>query len=77
MSKPRPRSHFAEGHKQAADGFVLAGGFAFAVAFFWLIGLWVGRRIGLDPWLQLAGIVIGWVVGFMHVYYWTREVDKK
>lgn len=72
MTQHRPRSHFGQAQQQATEGLVLAGGFAFAVGLFWWLGWRVEGWVGGKPWVQIAGVLIGWVLGFMHVYYWTR-----
>lgn len=75
MTQHRTRSHLGQGQQQATEGLVLAGGFAFAVGFFWWLGRLMEGWIGLSPWIQITGLVVGWILGFMHVYYWTK--DKK
>ena len=45
----------------------LAFEFAGAVVLFWLIGRWVEGRLGLEPWGQVTGAVIGWIGGALHV----------
>lgn len=47
----------------------LAFEFAGAVLLFWLVGRFVDSRFNIEPWGQVVGAVIGWVGGFLHVYY--------
>ena len=53
-------------------GMSLAFEFAGAVFLFWLIGRLVDNRFGIEPWGQVVGSIIGWVGGFLHVYYRTK-----
>ena len=55
-------------------GMSLAFEFAGAVFLFWLIGRFLDNRLGIEPWGQVTGAVIGWVGGFLHVYYRTKGV---
>lgn len=41
-------------------GFVLIGGIALG----YLAGAWLDRRLGTDPWLAVAGVVLGAAAGF-------------
>ncbi|MGH2819819.1 MAG: AtpZ/AtpI family protein [Actinomycetota bacterium] len=43
--------------------------FAGAVALFWFLGSRVDAWLGIEPWAQVVGGVIGWVGGILHVYY--------
>lgn len=58
-----------------ARGMSLAFEFVGAVFLFWLAGRFVDDRLGTEPWLQVVGALIGWVGGFLHVYYRTKGVD--
>ena len=46
----------------------LAFEFATAVALFWFLGRLVDNRLGIEPWGQVVGSVVGWVGGIFHVY---------
>jgi Putative F0F1-ATPase subunit Ca2+/Mg2+ transporter len=52
-----------------ARGFSLAFEFAGAVLLFWLVGRFVDNRFDIEPWGQVVGAVIGWVGGFLHLYF--------
>ncbi len=58
---------------EAARGLSLAFEFTGAVFLFWFLGRLLDNWLGLGPWGQLTGTLIGWFGGFMHVYYATRE----
>ena len=49
-------------------------GFEFVIGamLFWLLGRFVDGRFGTEPWGQVVGAVVGWVAGFLHVYYKTK-----
>jgi F0F1-type ATP synthase assembly protein I len=64
---------FGKASGDAAKGLSLAFEFAGAVFMFWFLGRLVDNWLGTDPWGQLAGTLIGWAGGFLHVYYATRE----
>ena len=53
----------------AGMGMSLAFEFAGAVALFWFLGFLVDRWLGIEPWGQVTGGVLGWVGGVTHVYY--------
>lgn len=57
-----------------SKGFSLAFEFAGAVLLFWLIGRFVDNRFDIEPWGQVVGAVIGWVGGFLHVYYKSKGI---
>lgn len=52
----------------AAMGLSLAFEFAAAVALFWFAGKLVDEWLGITPWAQLVGSILGWVGGILHVY---------
>lgn len=55
-----------------SKGFSLAFEFVGAVLLFWLVGRFVDNRFDTEPWGQVVGAVIGWVGGFLHIYYKTK-----
>jgi F0F1-type ATP synthase assembly protein I len=42
--------------------------FAASIIFFLLGGMWLDRRLGTDPWLLIAGVMVGGVAGFWSIY---------
>ena len=59
-----------------ARGLTLAFEFTGAVVLFWLLGRWIDGRLGIAPWAQIAGTLLGWVGGFLHVYYKLKGDEK-
>jgi F0F1-type ATP synthase assembly protein I len=61
------------GHRGRYDfvgqGLSLAFEFVGAVFLFWFAGRLLDNWLGIDPWGQVAGAVIGWIGGTLHVYY--------
>lgn len=73
---PRPQPFVDFSHNStagAARGMSLAFEFAGAVFLFWLVGRWADTRLGTEPWGQIIGSLIGWLGGFLHVYYKTQR----
>ena len=60
----------------AAKGLSLAFEFAGAVFMFWFLGRLVDNWLGIEPWGQIAGAVLGWVGGTLHVYYAAQRREK-
>jgi F0F1-type ATP synthase assembly protein I len=58
-----------------ARGLTLAFEFTGAVVVFWLIGRWIDGWFGIGPWAQIVGSVVGWVGGFLHLYYKVQRLD--
>jgi F0F1-type ATP synthase assembly protein I len=55
----------------------LAFEFAGAVFLFWFLGRLVDDWLDIEPWAQVTGAVLGWVGGFLHVYYATQKGRTK
>lgn len=51
----------------------MAFGFVGVVLLFWLGGRWLDDRLGSDPWLQVVGALVGWVLGVVTVYYMVQK----
>jgi F0F1-type ATP synthase assembly protein I len=64
-------SHMAD----AASGLTLAFEFAGAVFLFWFLGRLVDNWLGIEPWGQVIGSLIGWAGGFLHVYYKAGRIS--
>jgi F0F1-type ATP synthase assembly protein I len=58
---------------EAAKGLSLAFDFAGAVFIFWFLGRLLDNWLHIDPWGQVVGSLVGWVGGFLHVYYATKD----
>lgn len=61
------------GRPEFARGLSLAFEFAGAVFLFWLLGWLVDSWLGTEPVAQIIGSLLGWVGGFLHVYYATKS----
>lgn len=61
----------ARSRAELGRGLSLAFEFAGAVALFWLFGRLIDGWLGTEPWAQVVGSVLGWIGGFLHVYYQT------
>jgi F0F1-type ATP synthase assembly protein I len=59
----------AKGLTQASWGLSVALGFAVIVVVSWLAGRVLDDWLGTDPWFQVVGAVIGWLLGTVVVYY--------
>jgi F0F1-type ATP synthase assembly protein I len=59
----------------AASGLSLAFEFAGSVFLFWFLGRLVDNWLEIEPWGQVVGSVIGWVGGFVRIYYKTQRDD--
>lgn len=55
----------------------LAVEFAAAVALFWFLGRLVDNWLGIEPWGQVTGGVIGWIGGIVHVYVSVERREAK
>ena len=56
-----------------ARGLSLAFEFAGAVLLFWFLGRLIDNWLGIEPWGQVVGSVLGWVGGILHVYYKSQS----
>jgi F0F1-type ATP synthase assembly protein I len=74
MSKP-PGRYSSRG--EAAKGMSLAFEFAGAVFLFWFLGRLVDNWLGTEPWGQIVGALLGWVGGFLHVYYASQNRSSR
>jgi len=61
---------------QTARGLSLGIEFAGAVFIFWFLGRLVDNWLGTEPWCQVVGAVLGWVGGFLHVYYAAQNRSR-
>ncbi len=83
MSQPpnRPDSSRSEGYgagmargmSQASRGLSVAFGFVGVVVVFWLAGRQIDSWLGSEPWAQLVGAIVGWVLGVVTVYYMAKQ----
>ena len=59
----------ARGMSQASQGLSLAFGFVIAVLAFWFAGRLLDGWLDTEPWFQVVGAVVGWVLGVFVVYH--------
>ena len=69
----QPSSRDRSARAGVAKGMTLAFEFAGAVFLFWWIGRWIDGWLGIEPWAQVTGSLVGWLGGFLHVYYATQR----
>jgi F0F1-type ATP synthase assembly protein I len=70
--RPAPESMGAamsKGMSQASYGLSVAFGFVAVVMISWGIGRWIDGLLGIAPWAQVVGAIVGWVAGVVVVYY--------
>jgi len=68
-----PQGGYRGSRAEAARGMSLAFEFAGAVFLFWFLGRLVDNWLDIEPWAQVVGALLGWVGGFLHVYYATKK----
>ncbi len=66
---PRPgRGHGSGSPRGAGDYLGVGFQFGASIVFFLLVGQWLDRRLGTDPWLLLLGVFVGAGAGFYSLY---------
>ncbi|HEX8432133.1 MAG TPA: AtpZ/AtpI family protein [Longimicrobium sp.] len=70
MAEPDPKRPAVKTGGGATAGDLAGVGLQFAATIlcFLLLGMWLDRRLGTDPWLMLAGVMLGGVGGFWSMY---------
>lgn len=63
----------AKGMSQASRGLSVAFGFVAVAVAFWFAGRWLDGWLGSEPWFQIVGAFVGWVLGVVTVYYAVRR----
>lgn len=66
----------AKGMSQASHGLSVAFGFVGVVLAFWFLGRWVDGLLGIEPWAQIAGAIVGWVLGVVTVFYMAKSMRQ-
>jgi hypothetical protein len=57
-------------------GLALGFEFAAAVALFWWLGSLVDGWLGIEPWGQIVGSILGWVGGTIHVVVGAQRMEE-
>jgi F0F1-type ATP synthase assembly protein I len=80
VSERPERSSFSrdagKGFSQASEGLALAFGFVVPVIILWLIGRGLDGWLGIEPWAQIVGAVLGWGLGFLYVYFAAQRASR-
>jgi F0F1-type ATP synthase assembly protein I len=67
----------AKGMSQASHGISVAFGFVGVVVAFWFLGRWIDDLLGIEPWAQVAGAIVGWVLGVVTVFYMATSMKHE
>lgn len=51
--------------------------FAAAVVVCLLAGWWADGKLGTSPWLTLAGVILGSIVGFWSIYRMAKNLERE
>ncbi len=65
----------ARGMSQASRGLSVALGFVGVAVAFWFLGRWLDGLLGTEPWIQVAGAIVGWGLGVVTVYYMAKNTQ--
>jgi F0F1-type ATP synthase assembly protein I len=65
----------SRGMNQASRGLAIAFGFVAAVVIFFFAGRLVDSWLGIEPWAEVVGSIIGWVAGVVVVFYAVQRPD--
>ncbi|HJR46174.1 MAG TPA: AtpZ/AtpI family protein [Actinomycetota bacterium] len=63
----------ARGSSQASEGLALAFGFVAAVLGCWFAGRVLDGWLDTEPWFQVVGSIVGWVLGVFVVLQTARH----
>lgn len=67
----------AKGMSQASQGLSVAFGFVGVALGFWFLGRWVDDLLGIEPWAQIVGAILGWVLGVVTVFYMAKSMRDR
>jgi ATP synthase protein I len=68
MPDQKSRGHGPGSPGNAGDYLGVGFQFGASIVFFLLVGQWLDRRLGTDPWLLLLGVFVGAAAGFYSLY---------
>lgn len=58
------------------DGWMRAGSFASSLIAGTLLGYFLDRWLGTEPWLVLVGILVGAYAGFLRIWEYIKELNE-
>jgi F0F1-type ATP synthase assembly protein I len=58
---------------QASRGLSMAFGFVGVMLLFFGAGKLIDNWLGITPWAEVIGSLLGWVAGTLTVYYGTKQ----
>jgi ATP synthase protein I len=64
-------------HSAINDGWMHAGSFVSSIIAGTLLGYFADRWLGTEPWLVVAGVVLGSYAGFVKMWQYIKELDEK
>jgi F0F1-type ATP synthase assembly protein I len=67
----------AKGYAQASYGLSVAFGFVGCVLGCWFVGRLLDDWLGTEPWMQVVGAVLGWVLGVVVVVHASKRVERQ
>ncbi len=69
MAQQRPKPGDPPGRGPDVGEYAGVGlAFAASIALFLVVGMWADKRFGTEPWLMIAGVVVGASAGFWSMY---------
>ena len=64
-------------HSALNDGWMHGGSFLSSVLAGTLLGYFLDRWLGTDPWLVVIGIVVGSYAGFVRMWVYMKQIDEE
>jgi F0F1-type ATP synthase assembly protein I len=66
-------SAMTRGMNQASYGLSVAFAFVAVVLLFFFAGRWIDLTLGIEPWAEVVGSILGWTLGVVVVYYASQR----
>lgn len=77
MEKKKKNEGFAKIWRQSGPYLGLGSFLAISIAGGLLLGFWLDKKLGTEPWLMLVGIILGFIIGFYHFFKVVFDEGKK
>lgn len=77
MEKNKKNEGLAKIWRQSGPYLGLGMFFTISIAGGLLLGWWIDKKLGTEPWLMLLGIILGFIVSFYHFFKVVLDVEKK